>query len=186
MSETQENTNNNSNTNQIGAFQIGTVIKHSYLGSGRVLGYDQDFYVIQFKGEIKKVPFSYKEMSTAEQQTDTEYKMIKRAVREVLGDFGWIETELELGKRWQGGNIVINAGKPDVKPKEIPIEVFFKKIIGVREKLRVLEQKINNHPNLSQADKLEMQGYITRSYGSLTTFNVLFAEDGQEFSGSGE
>jgi superoxide dismutase len=79
----------------------------------------------------------------------------------------------------------MTPGKEDTQAKEIPIEVFIKKIIGVREKLRVLEQKINNHPNLDAADKLELQGYITRSYGSLTTFNALFADKVSHFVGSG-
>lgn len=170
---------------KITPYLIGTVVKHSHLGNGRILGYEEGFYVIQFKNDLRKVPFSYKEMSPAAQQTDQNYDQIKRAVREVLGDYGWIDTELELGKRWIGGTVVINPGKEDVKSKEIPVEVFFKKIIGVREKLRVLEQKINNHPNLSQADKLELEGYITRTYGSLTTFNFLFSEENQHFKGSG-
>jgi hypothetical protein len=76
-------------------------------------------------------------------------------------------------------------GKEDTQPKEIPIEAFIKKIIGVREKLRVLEQKINNHPNLDAADKLALQSYPTRSYGSLTTFNALFADKVSHFVGSG-
>jgi len=76
-------------------------------------------------------------------------------------------------------------GNDEVQEKEIPIEAFFKKIIGVREKLRVLEQKINNNKNLSGEEKLELQGYITRCYGSLTTFNVLFASRDSQFKGSG-
>ena len=106
------------------------------------------------------------------------------AVAEVLGDYGWIETNFELGKRWLGGVVEILPGKEDTQAKEIPIEVLFKKIIGVREKLRVLEQKINNHTALDAADKADLQAYITRCYGSLTTFNSLFAEKDSYFVGS--
>jgi hypothetical protein len=106
-------------------------------------------------------------------------------MREVLGDYGWTDVDLEVGKRWIGGTLKLVPGKEDTQAKEIPIEVFIKKIIGVREKLRVLEQKINNNANLDAADKLEIQGYITRCYGSLTTFNALFADKSSYFVGSG-
>ncbi len=79
---------------------------------------------------------------------DPELQRLKMVIAEVLGDYGWIETNLEMGKRWMGGTLRMIPGKEDTAPKDIPIDVFFKKIIGVREKLRVLEQKINNHSNL--------------------------------------
>ena len=77
-------------------------------------------------------------------------------------------------------------GKPEVQAKEIPLEMFFKKVIGIRDKLRVLEQKINAHPVLTPEEKLELDGYITRCYGSLTTFNVLFNTKESQFRGQGE
>jgi len=131
------------------------------------------------------VPFSYQEMKALETTEDPQLQQIKLAVREVLGDYGWADAELEVSKRWIGGTLKIIPGKEETQVKEIPVEVFIKKIIGVREKLRVLEQKINNHPNLDAADKLELQGYITRSYGSLTTFNALFSDKLSHFVGSG-
>ena len=167
-------------------FGIGTIIRHPHLGRGRVAGYDGPFYVLQFKGELKKVPITYREMEAVELCPDAELSKIKQAVAEVLGDYGWIETELELAQRWMGGTIKLIPGKEGTQSKEIPLEAFFKKIIGVREKLRVLEQKINNHPKLEQEEKLELEGYITRCYGSLTSFNVLFADKGGQFKGSGE
>jgi hypothetical protein len=166
-------------------FGIGTLVQHGYLGIGRVVGYDGPFYIVNFKAETKNVPFSYKEMKAVESSGDAELDRIRSAVREVLGDYGWIESELELGKRWVGGTIRILPGKENTQPKEIPLDGFFKKVIGVREKLRVLEQKINNHPKLDSIDKLELEGYITRCYGSLTTFNALFADKNQHFVGSG-
>jgi hypothetical protein len=91
---------------------------------------------------------------------------------------------IEIAQRWQGGSIILKPNN-DTQAKEIPLEVFFKKIIGIRESLRVLEQKLNTHPQLSSEDKITLQSYITKSYGSLTTFNILFKEGKDRFVGAG-
>ncbi|HQH28132.1 MAG TPA: hypothetical protein PLP17_12095 [Oligoflexia bacterium] len=165
-------------------FGIGTIIKHAHLGRGRVIGYDGPLYVVQFRGELKRIPFTYREMEAVE-LVDVETAKIKQVIAELLGDYGWLDVELELGSRWVGGTMKLVPGKEGTQPKEIPLEAFFKKVINVREKLRVLEQKINNHPKLEQEEKLELEGYITRCYGSLTSFNVLFADKPSQFKGEG-
>jgi hypothetical protein len=91
--------------------------------------------------------------------------------------------DVELGGRWLGGEVILKPGKEGTQEKRIPIEALFRKIVQIRDKLRVLEQKINSHPKLSDEDKLQIQQYITQTYGSLTTFNVLFADRGDWFVG---
>ena len=90
-----------------------------------------------------------------------------------------------IGDRWQGGQLVLRPGREGTQEKVVPIEAFFRKIVMVRDRLRVLEQRINNHPKLADTDRLELQEYITRAYGSLTTFNVLFADAEDRFVGTG-
>ena len=164
-------------------YSVGFIVQHRINGRGRIIQIDPPFYVIEFSQQIVRVPFEYKDMAL-DPKCDQQYEQIQFAVSEVLQDFGTTNPLKELGSRWLGGEMVLVPGKKETQEKRIPLEIFFKKVIGVREKLRVLEQKINNHDNLTYADKLELQGYLTRCYGSLTTFNALFSKEGTPFSGS--
>jgi len=168
-------------------FGLGSLVNHPMFGTGRVVSYEGQSYVIIFKGgESKRVGFSFTQLTAVTLGGDPELDRIQIAMREVLSDFGWLDSEIEMGRRWIGGSILLKPGKEGTQEKEIPLDMLFKKIIGIREKLRVLEQKINNHPALSPADKLELEGYITRSYGSLTSFNMLFASKESQFQGTGK
>ncbi len=91
----------------------------------------------------------------------------------------------EIEPRWQGGTLRLIPGN-DSQPKDVPIEVFYKKITGIRESLRVLEQKLNNHDKLSTEEKANFQSYITKCYGSMTTFNILFKQNKDRFVGAGK
>ncbi len=103
-------------------------------------------------------------------------------LRQVLAEELGI-AEVELGNRWQGGELVLKPGATDTAEKRIPLEAFFRKVVAVRDKLRLLEAKVNGHPALSDADKVQLQQYITSCYGSLTTFNLLFAQRQDGFVG---
>ncbi|PYN93521.1 MAG: hypothetical protein DMD91_29870 [Candidatus Rokuibacteriota bacterium] len=168
-------------------FGLGTIVKHRDFGRGRVVAYDDDRYVIIFPGgNAKIVAFAFDGLQAEGSPGDPELDRIALAMRHVLGDHGWLDVDLELGKRWVGGALRLVPAKDDAPAKDIPIEVFMKKLVGVRDKLRVLEQKLNGHPSLTAEEKLELQGYITRCYGSLTTFNVLFGHRASWFVGQSE
>src|SRR5690606_16575991 len=101
-------------------------------------------------------------------------------LREVIADELGV-SQPELGRRWQGGELVLKPGAAETQEKSVPIETFFHKIVMIRDKLRVLEAKLNASA-LTDEEKVQMQSYITACYGSLTTFNVLFADKDDQFS----
>jgi hypothetical protein len=165
-------------------FGVGSLVRHAQFGSGRIMSYEADTYVILFRGgETRRVPFASGDLKGEGAVGDPELDRVKQAVREVLGDLGWLDVDLELGKRWVGGTLRLIPGKEGTQPKDVPLEVFFKKIIAIRDRLRVLEQKVNSHPTLAPEEKLELQGHISRCYGSLTSFNVLFGANESRFEG---
>ena len=102
-------------------------------------------------------------------------------IREAVGEGG---EPPPLANKWEGGTVKLVPGRAELQGKDMPIDALFHKIVMVRDKLRVMEQKLNAHPKLSDAEKVEMQSYITRIYGSLTSFNILFRDKEDQFTGS--
>jgi hypothetical protein len=122
------------------------------------------------------------ELNLPEELLDMNADEFKEVLREVLRDELGV-SDVELGGRWQGGEVVLVPGKDGTQEKRLPIESLFSKVVMIRDKLRVLEQKINAHGKLSPEEKVQLQQYITGCYGSLTTFNVLFANKDDQFVG---
>jgi hypothetical protein len=107
--------------------------------------------------------------------------LLRRVIREECGI-----TAVAPAEKWRGGELILRPGKPGVTDKSWPLETLFQKIVAIRNRLRVLEQQINGAEELPPETKLKLQGYITGCYGSLTSFNVLFAEDEDRFKGAGD
>ncbi len=108
---------------------------------------------------------------------------LRALIHDILYEEG-VVGETPIGKKWEGGTLVLKPSSAELQPKEVPIDAFFHKIVMLRDRLRTLEQKINSHPGLAEADKIDLQQYLTRCYGSLTTFNVLFRDKADQFTGA--
>lgn len=167
---------------------IGTRLQHTQYGPGVIVGVKYAVYLISF------IHHGLKEINKEDPQLDeiipenatTEIHTQSEAERSLLGIlrlWGGLSEVVPLGDKWRGGMMVLQPGDKSVKPKEVPIDVFFHKIVMARDRLRVLEQQINGHKGLSDEEKVNLQQYITRIYGSFTTFNVLFKNKEQWFIG---
>ena len=117
-----------------------------------------------------------------EELLDMNADEFREVLREVIRDELGV-SNAPIGARWEGGEVILKPGKEGTAEKRIPIDALFGKVVMIRDKLRVLEQKINGHAKLGAEDKLQLQQYITGCYGSLTTFNVLFANKSDNFVG---
>jgi hypothetical protein len=168
---------------------VGAIVDHEKYGKGKVLAVEEAHYLVDFGKlgnlEISKNSTAITEVMSAQANDNTNRNMeeLEKMFIRVLNDYSDIQKPIELGERWKGGKMVLHPENPSQKGKEIPIETFFHKIVMVRDRLRVLEQNINSNSKLSDEEKVNMQQYITRIYGSLTTFNILFASDEDHFVG---
>ena len=173
---------------------IGTIIDHDKYGEGVVsritLTNFEVFFARGGKMQFSKSSSDYEiteipEGADSSAGSDMNLAELERVVTYVLDKYGALQEEVPLGEKWTGGKLVMVPGNTSLQSQEIPIEAFFHKIVMLRDRLRVLEQNINSNEKLTDEDKINLQQYITRIYGSLTTFNVLFSEKEHYFVGAG-
>jgi hypothetical protein len=176
---------------KIELLRIGMKVRHPQYGSGLVKTISETVADIQFDdGNRRTVAPEASGLEPAEAQATLSAlpiplkQIIDQTVESLAQKLGLEMPDFvieKLGVRWNGGKAVLHPSDPTLQTKEVPLEVFFHKVVMIRNNLRVLEQKINAHEKLTDGEKVEMQQYITKSYGSLTTFNVLFKEKEDQF-----
>lgn len=167
---------------------MGARVKHPEFGEGIVTDIDDKRMTVFFKDhgdrEISRSFAGLRVLESApEFEVEPDLDAVAEVLRQVLEEASAITYPVDMGDKWTGGMLEMKPGNPELQSKEVPIDTFFHKIVMVRDRLRVLEQNINSHPKLDDTDKVHLQQYISRIYGSLTTFNVLFADRKDHFSG---
>lgn len=168
---------------------IGARVKHPTMGVGVVYAMDARTVHVFFRehGE-QPISRSFEGLVTIAPGMETSVEPldlghVRDALREVLEEMQTPQRPVSMAPRYEGGVLEIKPRDPALKSKEVPIAEFFHKIVMIRDRFRVLEQKINAHDKLSDQEKVELQQYITRCYGSLTTFNILFEDKEDHFVG---
>ena len=165
---------------------IGSRIDHPEFGKGVVTNVSSKHYWVTFieNGlETIDLDSGFQVLEGVEDEVDSvSFFDVERALVQILEKWSDTHQRVALADKWKGGKLVLDPGDGTAN-KEMPIDTFFHKIVMVRDRIRVMEQKINSSPNLEDAEKVDLQQYITRIYGSLTSFNVLFKNKGDHFMG---
>jgi hypothetical protein len=166
---------------------IGSRIDHPEHGKGVVTNVTAKMYWVTFieNGlETISVDADFEVIAAAEDEVDTvSFYEVEKSLRDILKKWNGFSEIVPIADKWKGGTMVLQPKDVGLSSKEIPIDTFFHKIVMLRDRLRVMEQKINASKGLPEQDKIDLQQYITRCYGSLTTFNVLFKSNSQQFKG---
>ncbi len=167
---------------------IGTRLQHTQHGPGVIVGIKYATYIISFINvgikEIDKTDDKLDDIIAENVSEEIEtHSEAEKSLLKILRLWGGLTENVPLGDKWAKGMVLLQPADKSLKPKEIPIDDFFHKIVMLRDRLRVLEQTINSNKTLSNEEKVNIQQYITRCYGSLTTFNVLFKNKEHWFVG---
>ena len=166
---------------------IGSRIKHPTHGVGVVTNVTSKMYWVTFieNGlETIDIDEGFEIIEGVEDEVDTvSFYEVEKTLKAILKRYSDVSEIVPIADKWKGGTLVMRPGDSNLADKELPIDTFFHKIVMVRDRIRVMEQKINSS-NLDEQEKVDLQQYITRMYGSLTTFNVLFKNKSQQFVGS--
>ncbi|MEN9964882.1 MAG: hypothetical protein RL582_1977 [Bacteroidota bacterium] len=167
---------------------VGTRLQNTQFGPGVIVGVRYATYLISFihhgVKEIDKTDTGLDEIIpenvTIELETVSD---VERSLLKIMRMWSDVSEIVPLGDRWKGGTMILQPADKNQKGKEIPVDVFFHKIVMLRDRLRVMEQQINAHKIMTDEEKVNLQQYITRIYGTLTTFNVLFRDKEHWFVG---
>ena len=167
---------------------IGSRINHSELGFGVVTNVGSKYYWVTFQHKgIETIPINdeFEVIEAIHEEVDSvSFYEVEQTLRKILKKWSGISEIVPIADKHKGGKLIIEPSDTNLVSKEIPIDTFFHKIVMVRDRIRVMEQKINSSKTLDDQDKIDLQQYITRIYGSLTTFNVLFKLMSDQFVGS--
>jgi len=175
---------------KVEALHIGQKVRHPQHGIGIVKALTEQSADIQFDDLKRTISPQTSDIQPAEAQATINgldvplARFVDEIVAGAIDKLGLDKPDSVvegLANRWRGGTLVIKSADPALQPKEVALDVFFHKIVMMRNNLRVLEQKINSSETFSSAEKFDWQQYITRCYGSMTTFNVLFKSKEEQF-----
>ena len=173
------------------ALGIGSRVEHPHFGKGVIVEVTSETYTIWFKSQngskTLNKDFQLKVLEAVESSAETNSGITLSDIEQALDNI--LERRLHemqlvpMALKWNNGTMILKPADDSLQPKEVPLETFFHKIVMVRDRLRLIEQKINAHKGLNDEEKVDLQQYVTAIYGSLTTFNVLFKETHHQFKG---
>ncbi|MFT4523520.1 MAG: hypothetical protein ACI8ZN_002474 [Bacteroidia bacterium] len=167
---------------------IGTRIKHSTYGHGIICRIGLEYLSVSFfEGGLREIERGGGDIEVVEVMEKASnllsFDEVEDMLHRMISPLTSATEHVDLGEKWKGGTLILEPQDTSLSGKEMPIETFFHKIVMARDRLRVLEQNINSHKVLTDEEKINLQQYISRIYGSLTSFNVLFKNKENHFVG---